>query len=340
MEFYDTNTFAEDYANEIFGSLTTVDVLKDNYQTDAYSYYYSHTETVENNDEVKSINYYTDYYGSNVMWLIIDNDTKMAYTNFSYSLDTSTLENIKNKIMANSENWIYQNGNIETTIDKLSNENIEYINSGLDQDGIETIGNAEVVDESESDNAARSNQESNEKNNYTIYTALLDELEYVDSIYTDRLLYNTLSLVDQNLVFLIPFLVGIIIALIPIIIIGVGRTGKKEGISLNWYDKILVEFAALIAIFIGCIGAIFTVSIGGADTIVTFTLELSVVAVGILIIYLACILFFETIVKRLKTHTFVKTTIAYWLYRKIKESVNNIKVTKRLILYFVLFYFL
>ena len=111
VDFYDTNTFAEDYANEIFGSLTTVDVLKDNYQTDAYSYYYSHTETVENNDEVKSINYYTDYYGSNVMWLVIDNDTKMAYTNFSYSLDTSTLENIKNKIMANSENWIYQNGN-------------------------------------------------------------------------------------------------------------------------------------------------------------------------------------------------------------------------------------
>ena len=337
IDFYDTNTFAEDYANRIFGSLTTVDVLKENSQSDVYSYYYNHTENIENNDEVNSINYYTDYHGSNVIWLIVDNSTKIAYTNLNYSIDTSTLENIKNKIMENDKNWKYQDGNIETTIDKLSNENIEYINSGLDQDGIETIGNAEVVDESESDNAARSNQESNEKNNYTIYTALLDELEYVDSIYTDRLLYNTLSLVDQNLVFLIPFLVGIIIALIPIIIIGVGRTGKKEGISLNWYDKILVEFAALIAIFIGCIGAIFTVSIGGADTIVTFTLELSVVAVGILIIYLACILFFETIVKRLKTHTFVKTTIAYWLYRKIKESVNNIKVTKRLILYFVLF---
>ena len=40
IDFYDTNTFAEDYANRIFGSLTTVDVLKENSQSDVYSYYY------------------------------------------------------------------------------------------------------------------------------------------------------------------------------------------------------------------------------------------------------------------------------------------------------------
>ena len=333
VDFYDTNTFAEDYANEIFGSLTTVDVLKDNYQTDAYSYYYSHTETVENNDEVKSINYYTDYYGSNVMWLIIDNDTKMAYTNFSYSLDTSTLENIKNKIMANSENWIYQNGNIETTIDKLSNENIEYIDSTLNQEGIETIGNMEKS----SDTSNEITRNTRTKNNYTIYTALLDDMEYVDSIYRDRLLYNTLSIVNQNLVFLIPFLIGLIIALVPIIVIGIGRTRKQEGINLNWFDKILIELAALISIFIGCIGAVFTVSIGGASTIVTFTLAISIMAVGLLIMYLACILFFETLVKRLKTHTFVKTTFAYWLYVKIKDFMADLKMTKKFVLYFILF---
>lgn len=333
VDFYDTNTFAEDYANEIFGSLTTVDVLKDNYQTDAYSYYYSHTETVGNNDEVKSINYYTDYYGSNVMWLIIDNDTKMAYTNFSYSLDTSTLENIKNKIMANSENWIYQNGNIETTIDKLSNENIEYIDSTLNQEGIETIGNMEQS----SDTSNEITRNTRTKNNYTIYTALLDDMEYVDSIYRDRLLYNTLSIVNQNLVFLIPFLIGLIIALVPIIVIGIGRTRKQEGINLNWFDKILIELAALISIFIGCIGAVFTVSIGGASTIVTFTLAISIMAVGLLIMYLACILFFETLVKRLKTHTFVKTTFAYWLYVKIKDFMADLKMTKKFVLYFILF---
>lgn len=333
VDFYDTNTFAEDYANEIFGSLTAVDLLKENAQTDAYQYYYSHTETVENNDEVEKINYYTDYYGSNVAWLIIDNDTKEAYTNLGYSIDTSNLDSIKNRIMANQEKWKYQDGNIETTIEKLSNENIEYIDSRLNQEEMEVIGDLEQS----TDNSIAEADNNQKKNNYTIYTALLDEMEYVDEIFTDRLLYNTLSIVNQNLVFLIPLLIGIIIALIPIVIIGIGRTRKQEGISLNWYDKILVEFAALIAIFIGCIGAVFTVSVGGASTVVTFTLAASILAVGVLIIYLACILFFETVVKRLKTHTFLKTTIAYWLYIKIKELMENLKETKRLIVYFILF---
>ena len=146
VDFYDTNTFAEDYAKEIFGSLTTVDVLKDNYQTDAYSYYYSHTETVENNDEVKSINYYTDYNGSNVVWFVLDNDTKIAYTNLNYSLDTSTIDNIKNKIMGNSQNWKYHDGNIQTTIEKLSNENIEYIDSTLKQEDIEKTQKLDPVE--------------------------------------------------------------------------------------------------------------------------------------------------------------------------------------------------
>ena len=341
MEFYDTNTFAEDYASEIFGSLTTVGELKDNSTSDVYNYYYTHTETIENDDEVKSINYYTDYRGSNVMWLVIDNDTKIAYTNLSYSIDTSTLENIKNKIMQNQENWIYENGNIQTTIDKLSEENIEYIDSGLKQDRLETIGI--VQEESSTANLQETTSENqntaqeNTTNNYTIYTSLLGELEYVDSIYTDRLLYNTISLVNQNLVFLIPFIIILIVALVPVIVIGIGRTRKQDGIQLNWYDKILIEIAAIIAILIGCVGALFTLSIGGASSIVTFMLGISGMGVGILIIYLACIIFFETVIKRLKTHTFLKTTIAYWIYKKTKEFLENVKVTKRLILYFVVF---
>ena len=139
--------------------------------------------------------------------------------------------------MANSENWIYQNGNIETTIDKLSNENIEYIDSTLNQEGIETIGNMEQS----SDTSNEITRNTRTKNNYTIYTALLDDMEYVDSIYRDRVLYNTLCVVNQNLVFLIPFLIGLIIALVPIIVIGIGRTRKQEGINLNWFDKILIE---------------------------------------------------------------------------------------------------
>ena len=353
VEFYDTNTFAEDYAREIFGSLTTVGELKENSTSDVYSYYYTHTETVENDDKVNSINYYADYHGSNVIWLVIDNDTKIAYTNLNYSIDTSTLENIKNKIKQNQEKWIYENGYVQTTIDKLSEENIQYIDSGLKQDRLKNIeiiqeesstanlqepkteNESILVNETTSEN--QNTEQENTTNNYTIYTSLLKELEYVDSIYTDRLLYNTISLVNQNLVFLIPCIIILIVALVPVIVIGIGRTRKQNGIQLNWYDKILIEIAAIISIIIGCIGVLFTLSIGGASSIVTFMLGVSGMGVGILIIYLACIIFFETVIKRLKTHTFLKTTIAYWIYKKTKEFLENVKVTKRLILYFVVF---
>ena len=325
-DYYETSTFAENYAYKIFGSLTTVSSLKQNEKNDAYSYYYMHTETIENNEYVKSINYYTDYIGSNVLWLIIDNDTKKAYTNLDYSIDTSTLENIISKIMKNKYNWKYENEEIQTTVAKLSNENIEYIDSGLTKNSLQIVGNS-----------AKENSNDEKKNNYTIYTSVLDDLEYVDNIYKDKILYNTLKVVNQNLVLLIPVLIILMIGLIPLIINGIGRSRKQEVISLNWYDKILIELAAIIAFLVGLSSFIFMIGINGVSTITNFVLVLSSIGVGLLIIYFACILFFETLVKRLKTHTFVKTTIAYWIYTKLKDLMQNIKVTKRFILYFTIF---
>lgn len=315
LDYYETNTFAENYALEIFSSLNAVTFLKDNNDGDIFSYEYIQTERLENDDEANELNYYYEYYGNNVIWLIIDNNTKKAYTNLEYSLETSSIQNIKDTIMQNQRYWNSENGIIETTVNKLNNDNIEYIESGLRQESFETI----------------------ESNTYTIYTAVLDDLEYVDNIAMNRVLYNTLSSVSQQAVFAIPFLIILIIALVPIIIVGVGRTRKQEGIKLNWYDKILVEIAAFISMFIGAIGACFTISVSGMNTMTSFVLGISVICVGIFIMYLACILFFETVVKRLKTHTFIKTTFIYWIYDKIRGFLKDIKITKKLVLYFILF---
>lgn len=331
--FYNTNTFAEDYAYAIFDGIKVVDALKEKPEEGTHGYYYERTETVENNEELKSINYYANYNGSNVLWLIVDNDTKVAYTNVGYSIDTSNFDDIQNKIMSCQENWKYQDGSIQTTIEKLSDEKIEYINSRLNLNRTKITNNLEENLDSE----IQASNNKTKKSNYTIYTALLDNMEYVDNIYTDKLLYNTLFVVNQDLVFLIPILVGLIIALIPIMIMGIGKTSKSDIINLNWYDKILIEVALFIALFVGCTGVLFIATVNGATTVVAFALALSMVAVGLLIIYLACIMFFETIVKRIKTHTFVKTTFAYWAYIKCKEIIDNMKTTKRLIFYFVAF---
>ncbi len=322
LDYYDTNTFAENYAMEIFSGINAVNIFNEQSDQNAYTYYYTQTQEIEN-DIANEINYYSEYNGSNVKWLIIDNNTKKAYTNLDYSLETSSLQNIIDTIMQNAKYWNYENGEINTSVEKLSNNNIEFIESGLKN---------EVAQDAVEDTTTDMNE-----NNYIIYSSVLDELEYMDSIATNMILYNSIASMNQKAVFLIPLLIVLIIALLPIILIGVGRTNKQEGIKLNWFDKISIEIAGLIAIFIACIGACFAVSVSGMSTMASFVLGISVIAVGCLIIYLACILFFETVVKRLKTHTFIKTTFVYWVYIKTKGFIEDLKLTKRLIVYFVLF---
>lgn len=310
VNYFETTTFAEDYSREIFSAITAINNIKESNGYESYGLYYIREENINGNNNIEKINYYSEYYKTNVVWLIIDNKTKTAYTNLDYSIDTSNIENIQNKIQENATYWIYKDGNIDTSVNKLSSEYIEYIENGFDVENL---------------------------SDYTIYTSVLNNLEYVDDISMNSILYDVLVLVDQKAAFLIPFLVILIIALVPVIVLGVGRTAKQDGIKLNWYDKILIELAALIAILIAGIGACFTISVNGVSNLATLVLAITIMAFGFFIIYLACILFFETVVKRLKTHTFLKTTIIYWLYIKIKELLDEVKITKRFILYFIIF---
>lgn len=310
VNYFETTTFAEDYSREIFSAITAINNIKESNGYESYGLYYIREENINGNNNIEKINYYSEYYKTNVVWLIIDNKTKTAYTNLDYSIDTSNIENIQNKIQENATYWIYKDGNIDTSVNKLSSEYIEYIENGFDVENL---------------------------SDYTIYTSVLNNLEYVDDISMNSILYDVLVLVDQKAAFLIPFLVILIIALVPVIVLGVGRTAKQDGIKLNWYDKILIELAALIAILIAGIGACFTISVNGVSNLATLVLAITIMAFGFFIIYLACILFFETVVKRLKTHTFMKTTIIYWIYIKIKEFLDDVKITKRFILYFIIF---
>ena len=327
LSYYETNTFAEDYANEVFCALFDVNNIKDkNYG------YYVYTEEIEENSKITKINYLVQYYENNVIWIIIDNETKEAYTNLSYSLETSTVEKIRNNIMENQRYWNYQDGNIETSINRLNNDNIEYIESGLNQRTLEPTesGTFEEVTNTEA-------EQTKEEKSYTIYSAVLDDMIYLDNLSIGKIFYSILLGINQRAVLLIPAVIVLIILLIPVIILGIGKTSKTEGISLNWYDKILIEIAALISTIIGGIGVCFIASVSGISTMASFVIGLSIIGVGLLIIYLACILFFETIVKRLKTHTFIKTTFIYWVYMKIVNFIKDLKLTKKLLLYFILF---
>ena len=139
IDYFDTNTFAENYAIEIFSALNSINVLESNIDNESYIDYNIYTEYIKNNSGVESINYYLEYYKNNIQWLVIDNDTKKAYTNLEYSIDTSTIEKIQDTIMQNEEYWNYQNGVIDTSIEKLGENNIEYIEGILKDDALENL---------------------------------------------------------------------------------------------------------------------------------------------------------------------------------------------------------
>ena len=308
--FLNTRVFAEQYATEIISAFSSVKNFQlDDYSTVRHDMYITE-ESVTGNDQVNKIYYFYDYYGSNVKWLIIDKETKEAFTNIDYAIGSTTLDEVKNQISSKEIYWNCDNSNIDTSINKL--KNVNYVDSRLEEN---------------SENA----------NNYIIYTSLLEPLEHPDGIYQAQILYNILLVITPNAMYLIPVLVIILIAFIPVAVMGVGKKKGIEGITLNWFDKILVEIAFFIALFIGSIGLLFMSIISSMNDMLTFIVGITFVGVGILIIYLACILFFETVIKRLKTHTFMKTTFAYWLYKKIKNFSQNMKITSNFIVFFTIY---
>ena len=305
--YYETALFAERYTTEIISAFSTVKNFQGFDYTSSRHDVYITEEPVEGNKQIKKIYYFSERYGNNIKWLIIDKKNKEAFTNIDYSIESSTLEEVQKQIIEKGKYWNYNNEKVNTTINKL--KHVNYVDSRLKEN-------------------------SNDANNYTIYTSLQEPLVYPDDIYQAKVFYDVLLAITPKAVYLIPVLVIILVALLPVIVYGIGKKKQSKEIVLNWYDRILIEVAGFIALFIGSIGACFMIVIANSYDMLTFIVGLTFAGVGSLIIYLACILFFETVVKRIKTHTFVKTLFIYWVYKKIKELSKNMKITNNFIIYF------
>lgn len=305
--YYETALFAERYTTEIISAFSTVKNFQGFDYTSSRHDVYITEEPVEGNKQIKKIYYFSERYGNNIKWLIIDKKNKEAFTNIDYSIESSTLEEVQKQIIEKGKYWNYNNEKVNTTINKL--KHVNYVDSRLKEN-------------------------SNDANNYTIYTSLQEPLVYPDDIYQAKVFYDVLLAITPKAVYLIPVLVIILVALLPVIVYGIGKKKQSKETVLNWYDRILIEVAGFIALFIGAIGACFMIVIANSYDMLTFIVGLTFAGVGSLIIYLACILFFETVVKRIKTHTFVKTLFIYWVYKKIKELSKNMKITNNFIIYF------
>lgn len=125
--YFESLDFAERYMNSITRQMRRSDNVSEE------------IEYRETNDfQEVYYNYITDYYvkngditiyydvlsdNSNFYYLIINQDANIAYTNVPNRIDTQTIEAIKSRIVNNQIYWNFENGKMDTSIEKLK-ENI------------------------------------------------------------------------------------------------------------------------------------------------------------------------------------------------------------------------
>lgn len=253
----------------------------------------------------RGIIYYTNAgrNNSNFKYLMIDTKNGIARTNLEHTMKADSIEEIKNIISENKIYWNFKDGKIDTNISHLSLENIRY------------TGQYEQIKLS---------------NTSEIYTSLLDDLPYNDDYAVSKLGYELSMKANKLAPILIPVCLATLFALGLIILNGIGKKGKGPGIHLNGFDKMPLECAFAVGIFLIVIGMMGFVTIDSGIRAIIF----SGVTIGGIIAYLGAMLILETVVKRIKTHTLWKTTFIYLIGHCIKKLYNDRRITTKLIMFY------
>ena len=321
--FIDTEMFANEYVYYITDNIANANDQKNN-----DTRMFMQLEDVDGNEI-----YYLDrdymysyYNGINeyIDFIIIDKETNAIYTNMRTSDYNSEIENMKNS----TKYWNYDNGNIETNIEYINNDNIKYNSTFqyavLGEDGESTyVVNKEIA-------------------GYTIYsrynpdkTGGLTNFKIVEGIYE-------FCLEHQNLpVYILPISVIFTFAIAIYLCWAIGHEKGKDEITLGYIDKIPYEilflaWAILLTIF--ATGAIECLNIANYITIIfAFVLYF--------ICYIICAITTVSTIKRLKAKKFIKSFLIYkigkWCFDKLKILFNTLdeKTTenKRLFWYYLLF---
>ena len=298
--YYDTQSFKKDYLNSIQRKFNFVSGKK-------FEGGFTDTQETNINGKTGTIYYNTSVEG-NFVYLIINKKEGIATTNVGHTMQTDTINEIKQTLRVNTKYWNYANKEIDTNFSSLTMENIKY------ESTFATIDN--------------SGEE------FEIYTTLVNNLPYNDDFAKNEFLYNLIiTTYKMAPVLIIVSLIALAICL-ALILRGIGKTKKEGEVYLNWFDKWKIEIVILIGIILIYFGFLLcSISI---EIPVTMFLIIGILA-GVLCIYLTLILMLETIVKRLKSDTLIKTTIAYSIFKGAKSVIDNRNIVTKLILFYGLF---
>ena len=256
------------------------------------------------------IYYQTNHTKKKFIYLLVNEESKIAYTNIQQTSKTNTIEKLKQVIIANNKYWSISNNQIQTNVERLSEENI--------------VRNEDLQKISEF---------SMNKQYYTAFDETVQNLDSTSDITLNRALYNqTKSLYKYSYSTLI---ISIIIGSIELIylIYSLGYVKNKEEIYLSWLDKIPLEilfFGYFLLFFVEAALLAICLSVISVDVNLCVML---IMLVGYFSV-LSALYGAGTLLKRIKVHTFFKNSVTYrilkWLVQKYKNVKNTISSNKNL----------
>ena len=292
-DFFNTNQFANIYESSICSNLMRMEQVKNQINTTNERYYYENRIITTNENGYEGLRiYYNKNSNNNFKYLIIDKESKVAYTNVNLTMESDTIEEIKNIIQNNTYYWNVENKEINTNIEKLSLSKLMYGNTYN-----------EYVE------------------NYIMYTGISEELIFQDQYDANKKIYNMMNFIkNDNAYFIFPVISIMTIWLFVVIIIGIGKKNEDENITLNWFDKLPLLVSILIILFIIAFGSCFLTLL----SIDNWSIKLTAILIAITIYYITFIISIETFIKRIKSRTLIKNTVIYKFLKFIVKIIKNI----------------
>lgn len=289
--YYETQQFLDLYKQSIYNN---VEACYKSSEPSGYEVNISNLyEVTEANTKNGNIYYKTYLENKNFKFLIIDNKTNKAFTNLEQTTKTDTIEKLEKELSTYSYYWNYENGNVKTSINDLTLENITY-----------KFPYSQI------------------KENYDckIYTAIDSKLPYYDDYYESSLLYEIASKSNKTALINIPVSFIIILVCIILITICAGKKKKEKEIYLNLIDKVPLEIIIAFTLAILLFAFIITNEMLYHINIVVIIYMLVLAS----ILYVIGIIAYETFIKRIKTHTLLKNTITYRIFKFMAKTAKNI----------------
>lgn len=313
ITYFQTKRFAENYFRKIYSKINNLVIMRD-YENEKTSMIITQVDNYEEKDN--GIEYESD--SRRIYEYLIIDEEGVAHTNIAKTVNTDTVEGLKEYIKSKKYFWNFDNNEIDTNIEKMKYENIAY------------SGYFERIKEE----------------GYTVYSCINNENS--TEFYKYNLVYKLVSNTYEYAAVNIAISSFLVLAMFIYIITSIGHKKGKEEIYLNSLDNIPLEIVGAVSIILLVIESVFLV--GGINVGIDYTsissrmidTIISLCFVLGIVIYITLAITGVTIVRRIKAKVFWKNTLIYkfakWLKRSASDILTDMNTIGKLVVIFGAFY--